>query len=138
MRYLYYILISGIILTLASCSKSSDDGSSNPLGSVGNPTNTGGVTFTMGHRSGDQGGIMFTTNPSTDITVTQIVLTLPAQSFADTLVDDGTTVYAGNQVYDLAEYSGVATGQQWTFNFQGKLGSAQGSAYNVTSSYTVQ
>jgi len=117
----------------------SDD---NPTGAGGGATGgggtgTGGVTFTIGQRQGNQGGIMFTAKPSAAATVTQITVSLPAQNFNDVLQGDGTTVFQGGTVYDLDEYNGVASGQQWTFKFEGKLGSAQGQQYTVTSNYTV-
>ena len=80
---------------------------------------------------------MFTAKPSAAVTVTRITVSLPAQNFNDVLQGDGTTVYQGGQTYDLEEYTGVASGQQWTFKFEGKLCSAQGQAYNVTSNYTI-
>lgn len=129
-----FLLLFSLAITFSSCKK---DDSSNPA-SVGVGTGgTGGVTFTIGQRQGNQGGIMFTAKPSTAVTVTQITISLPAQNFNDVLQGDGTTIFQGGTVYDLDEYSGVATGQQWTFKFEGKLGSAQGTAYNVTSNYTV-
>ena len=81
---------------------------------------------------------MFTAKPSAAATVTQITVSLPAQNFNDVLQGDGQTVFQGGTVYDLDEYTGVTSGQQWTFKFEGKLGSAQGQPYDVTSNYTVQ
>jgi hypothetical protein len=80
---------------------------------------------------------MFTVKPSTAVTVTGYTISLPAQQLSDPYQGDGTTVYQAGQVYDVAEYNGVASGQQWTFNFKGKLGSSTGTAYDVTTNYTI-
>lgn len=125
----YSIIILALIF--ASCKKSDSGGPTGPI------LGGGGATFTIGQQQGNQGGIMFTVKPSTNVTSTQVFVSLPAQSFQDTLQGDGQTVYQGGQTYDLVEYGGVASGQQWTFKFEGKLGSAQGQAYSVTSNYTV-
>ncbi len=130
-----FLLLLTLIVTFSSCKK---DGSSNPT-SVGVGTGgTGSITFTIGQRQGNQGGIMFTAKPSAAATVTQITVSLPAQNFNDVLQGDGQTVFQGGTVYDLDEYTGVTSGQQWTFKFEGKLGGAQGQPYDVTSNYTVQ
>ena len=80
---------------------------------------------------------MFTAKPSAAVTVTQVTISLPAQSFQDIVQGDWQTVFQSGQVYDLDQYLGVASGQQWTFKFEGKLGGAQGQQYTVTSNYTV-
>lgn len=134
------LLLKGIILllvslTFISCKKKDDSSPTNPILGGGG---TGSVTFTIGQKPGTQGGIIFTARPSTNVTIDQVTVSLPAQGYQDVLQGDGQTVYQGNQTYDLDEYIGVAAGQQWTFKFEGKLGSPQGQAYSVTSNYTVQ
>jgi hypothetical protein len=134
MKGILYLLLLFLLVFLTGCKK--DDPVSTGSGGL-DITGGGGVTFTISQRQGNQGGIMFTAKPSTAVTVTQITVSLPAQNFNDILQGDGTTVFQGSQTYDLEEYTGVASGQQWTFKFEGKLGSAQGQAYSVTSNYTV-
>lgn len=130
-RLIGFLLAISMFFVIASCKKSD---SSNPV-NIG--PGLGGVTFAINQKAGTQGGIIFTAKPSTNVTITQITVSLPAQSYQDILQGDGQTVYQGGQTYDLDEYTGVASGQQWTFKFEGKLGTAQGQAYNVTSNYTV-
>jgi hypothetical protein len=98
----------------------------------------GSVTFTIGTKQGQQGGIIFTFKPSANVTVTTATLRLPAQQYEDVLTNpDPNEVFTAQNVYDLDEYTGVATGQQWTFTFVGKLGSSSGTAYTVTANYTI-
>lgn len=134
MKKILLALFSVLFVLINGCSDSATGSGTDPFGGGGG---TGGVTFTVGQRQGNQGGIMFTAKPSTNIILTEFTCSLPAQPFSETHQGDGTTVYQGNQVYDLAEFTGVVSGQQWTFNFKGKIGSATGQDYNVNSNYPV-
>ncbi len=125
-----------ILAIFAGCSEDSGSNPTDPFGGGGG-TNTGGVVFTIGQRNGDQGGIMFTCKPSVAVTVTELTVSLPAQNYTDPYQGDGTTVFQAGVVVDVGEYTGVASGQQWSFNFKGKIGNAQGKDYNVTSTYTI-
>ncbi len=106
-------------------------------GNNGNGGNNSSVKFTIGVTQGSQGGILFTAMPSTNVTVNEFTINLPSQNLSDTYPGDGTTVYQGGTVYSLEEYTGVASGQQWSFNFKGNVGSSQGQAYDVTVNYTI-
>lgn len=133
-NFLKSIILLLVSLTLISCKKKDESGPTNPILGGG----TGSVTFTIGQKPGTQGGIIFTARPSTNITINQVTVSLPAQGYQDVLQGNDQTIYQANQTYDLDEYIGVAAGQQWTFKFEGKLGSPQGQAYSVTSNYAVQ
>jgi hypothetical protein len=132
MKKFLLALFPSLLILIISCSDNSGS-STDPFG--GGSGGTGGVTWQIGNRQGQQ-GIIFTAQPSTAVTVTQVTVSLPAQNFNDVVQGDGTTVFQPGQFYDISEYTGVASGQQWTFKFEGKLGNAQGQAYNVTSNYT--
>ena len=80
---------------------------------------------------------MFTAAPSSNVTVSEFTISLPAGNVSDTYLTNTTTVFQAATVYTLEEYTGVASGQQWTFEFKGKLGSAQGQDFDVTSNYAV-
>ena len=136
-KFLSLFLILGFLALIGCSDDATAPTNGGGLGGGGNGGG-GGVTFTIGQRTGDQGGIMFTAKPSTAVTVTQFTVNLPAQQFSDPYQGDGTTVFQAGQVYDIAEYTGVTAGQQWTFNFKGKIGSSTGTDYDVTSNYTVQ
>ena len=130
-----------LILTAMVAFSCSDDAvSPNGGGGLGGGGGNGGggVTFTIGTKQGQQGGIVFTFKPSTDVTLTTATLKLPAQQYEDVLTNpDPSTVFTAQNVYDLDEYTGVVSGQQWTITFVGKLGSTTGTAFTVTANYTI-
>jgi hypothetical protein len=134
MKKFLILSFAALLITIAGCNNDSPTGTGG-FGDGGND-GTGGVTFTIGQRNGTQ-GIIFTAKPSTAVTVTSVTVRLPAQNFQDDLQADGQTVFQPDQFYDIDEYTGVASGQQWTFRFQGRIGNAQGTQYDVTSNYTV-
>lgn len=76
------------------------------------------ATFAMSTAPGTT-GTFFTFKPSVDVKLTRVVVSLPAQPFFDTLTDAGTYVYSKDTIYNLSEYTGVATGQAWKFYFTG-------------------
>jgi hypothetical protein len=84
-----------------------------------------------------QQGIVFNFKPSTAVTVTQVTVKLPAQNFEDVVQGDGTTVFDTQTGFSVGEYTGVQTGQQWSFNIQGKIGSATGQTYNKDVNFTI-
>lgn len=124
-------LIISFALIVSSCKK---DDSSNPSGpAIGGGTT---VTFTVSAVQGQQ-GIVFNFKPSTAVTVTQVTVKLPAQNFQDVVQGDGTTVFDTQSGFSVGEYTGVQSGQQWSFNIQGKIGSATGQAYNKDVNFTI-
>jgi len=128
---LLFILING-------CSNDSGSGT-NPFGAGGTTGGSGNVAWTIGQRAGDNGGVMLTAKPSVAVTVTQVIVSVPANNFTDDPIQgDGQTVYQPGQFYDVQEYTGVTTGLQFSIQFQGKVGSSTGTAYDVTSTYTAQ
>ena len=135
------LFIIPLLFLISSCSNNSSG--SNPTGTMGSGIigggGTGSVVWTMGQRAGDQGGVMLTANPSVAVTVTQVIVSVPANNFTDDPVQgDGQTVFQAGQFYDVKEYTGVTTGLQFSIEFKGNLGSATGTAYDVTSTYTAQ
>ena len=54
----------------------------------------------------------------------------------DIINGDGTTVYTSYNWYVLAGYNDVASGQQWSFTFVGKVAS-NNKDYSETAVYTV-
>lgn len=136
MKKIFSIILFFALLMIVACDDNATDsgGLGGGLGGGGN----GGVTFTMGTTPGQQGGTIFTFRPSTTVTVTTVTLKLPAQQFEDPLTNPNPTeVYNSQNTYEIEEYTGVQTGQQWQFIFVGKLGSSTGTAYNVTVNYTI-
>ena len=132
------ILVIPLFLYLGiGCSDNGGGGTiTDPFGPGGGGGTTGGVTFTIGVTQGQQGGVIFTATPSVAIKITKVTVSLPAQQFTDVLTGDGTTVYQAGQPVALEEYTGVASGQQWTFKFEGTLAS-NNQAFNVTTNFTI-
>jgi hypothetical protein len=138
-RFFFLFLIMGVLLVIGCSDNATGPTNSGGLGGTGGGGNTGGVTFTMGTTQGtQQGATMFTFKPSVDVTVTTVTLKLPAQQFEDPLTNPNPNeVYTSQNTYQIEEYTGVQSGQQWQFVFVGKLGSSTGTAYNVTVNYTI-
>ena len=138
MKKLLIVFLPLLFIFFNGCSNNGTGTGSDPFGGGGiGGGGTGSVTWTISQRQGDNGGIMFTAKPSVAVTVTSVAISLPAQNFNDPVQGDGQTVYQPGQFYDISEYTGVASGQQWTFAFQGKVGSSTGTAYTANSNYTV-
>ena len=135
MKKLITIIISFVLLTFVGCSDDAGGTVTDPFGGGNNNTNTGGVTFSISAMQGQQ-GIIFVATPSVNVKITKVTVSLAAQNFNDVLTDDGTHVYNANEGIQIEEYTGVASGQQWSFRFEGSLAS-NNQAFNVTSNYTV-
>jgi len=110
------------------------------IGGGGGGGGTGNVTFTVSTAAGSQQDFTnFLIKPSTDVTVTTVVVSLPAQSFTFTETNpDPNVVFNPTDGFQIEDYQGVAAGQQWTFKITGKIGSSTGQAYDVTVNYTIQ
>lgn len=119
-------------LIIISCDDDATGSITDPFGTGG----TGSVTFTVGSQQGENGGILFYASPSVAVKITQVTCSLPAQNFNDVVEGDGTTVYNANEAVGIEEYTGVNSGQQWTFKFEGTIAS-NNQAFTKTSNYTV-
>jgi hypothetical protein len=116
-----------IALSITACG-SNDTGS----GLLGTGTNT--VNFTMGTQQGAN-GTQFTWQPSVDVKVTQLILS--TTGFADTITDNSGQIYTANQQWVYPnEYTGVTTGQQWQFVFNGTT-TSNNQAFTSTVNYTI-
>ena len=138
MKKFFFLLLMIGVLIVVGCKDNTTGPTTGGFGGGGGG-NTGGVTFTMGTTQGSQqGNTMFTFRPSTDITITSVNIKLPAQQFEDPLTNPNPNeVYNSQNTYQIEEYTGVQSGQQWEFVFVGKLGSSTGTAYTVTTNYTI-
>lgn len=105
---LLFLPILVLVIGIASCGNS-DTGT----GLMGNNT----VTFTMGAQNSTN-GVQFTWQPSVDVKVTKLIL--GTNGFSDTITDNSGATYTANQPWAYPnEYTGVTSGQQWTFSFTG-------------------
>ncbi|GBD91211.1 hypothetical protein BMS3Abin04_01937 [bacterium BMS3Abin04] len=125
---LLVLLFSVLLLISAGCK--GDDGNS-----ITNPLVNGSVTISISTQQGQQ-GVVFIATPSAAVKISKLTVSLPAQQFNDVIQGDGTTVFNANQGAEINEYTGVVSGQQWTFQFEGNLVS-NNQAFNVTSKYTI-
>jgi hypothetical protein len=136
MKIIYAVCTIFCLLLFNSCKSSSNPTDSGGIGGIGGGGG-GSVTFTISTQPGTT-GIFFNITPTAAVTIKTITVSLPAQSYTDPYTGDGTTVYPANTAQKLGtEYTGVATGQKWVFVFTGNLGSSTGTAFNVTSNYTI-
>ena len=134
MKKLMLVFISFLFIWITGCSDDEGGTITDPFG-TGGTSGTGNVTFTISSTQGQQ-GVIFIATPSVSIKITRVTVSLPAQQFNDVLTDDGTTTYNANEAVQLDEYTGVASGQQWTFKFEGTIVS-NNQTYSVTSNYTI-
>lgn len=135
-----FLLNSMIILLLVFTACSKDDGNTtSPFGSGGTGGGGGNLTITISSKQGQQGETIFTATPSVAISLSKLTVSVPSEQYTESFQFDETFVAEANVTQDLLEYpagSGVASGQQWTFQFEGKY-AATSEAYTVTSNYTI-
>jgi len=138
MKILFSLFVIISLFLFNSCSNNSSPTSAG--GGIGGGGGGGSsVTFTITKGPGSTAtSIYFFATPSTAVTITSYTISLPAQPLTDNYTTpDPTKVYPASQAQNLAEYNGVATGQKWVFVFSGHLGTSTGTAFSVTSNYTV-
>lgn len=137
MKRIIIYLLPILIIALASCSDDSGGTVTDPFGSGGlGGGGNGSVTFSISTTNGQQGEVTFNASPSVNVKITKVIVGLPAQQLSDEYAGDANTVFNANQVVPIETYTGVASGQQWTFQFEGTLAS-NNQAFNVTSNYTI-
>ncbi|SRR5690606_18024658 len=113
-----YLTILAIFVSvyLTGCNNSGDVTDPNGLG--GGP-NGNTVGFTM-QGTGNNQSYNFQFKPSVDVKLNYLVATLPAFQFVDSIANtDPNTTFSASQFYGWYDYSGVESGQQWTFRFNG-------------------
>jgi len=124
------ILALFAVAVISGCSKN---------GNVMGPNNPANVSFQISQQPGINGGTEFLFKPSVNISISKIISTYQPQQFGDTISFANVNyVYSKDTTYIINEYTGVANGQQWNFNFTGSVPGQTNSNYNVTSNYTVQ
>ncbi len=111
-----------------------DDGTgTDPFG----PGGTGGdVTFTMTGQ-GNSTSYYFYFKPSVDVKITRLLASLPAQNYTDTATNNNVNyIFSKDTAYTWYEYTGINSGQIWTFTFTGTIAS-NNTAYTASSNFTV-
>ncbi len=129
-----YLVLTVLLLTIAyGCSS---DSGSNSGGIGGGPTGGGAITFQITGQ-GDPNSYTFGLKPSVDTKLTRIIASVPALQFFDTLNNTNTNyVFSKDTTYALDPYTGVQTGQQWTFTFTGTTVS-NNAGYTVSTNFTI-
>lgn len=142
MKRIIIYTISLALMLINACSDNASGTITGP-GGIGGPggggTGGGGLNITISSQKDQQGGYIFSGTPNQAITVSKITAAVPALNYTESVPFDGQTVVQANTTEDFIQYDangGVASGQQWTFQFEGTL-AADGKAYNVTSNYTI-
>jgi hypothetical protein len=129
-----FLIISALIAF--SCSDDATGPGGGGLGGGGN--GGGGVTFTISIVQDANQDRYFEYKPSTAVVLNSITANCAAANVNnETITGDGTTVYSSTSPIYVGPLTVVATGQQWAFNIKGKLGSSTGTAYDVTTNYTI-
>jgi hypothetical protein len=134
MKIIFSVFAVLFLLFISSCK--SDSGPTSSGGLNGTPPGGGSVTVTITQQTGTQ-GIIFSGSPSVAVVLTSYTASVPALQFTQNYTVTTGAVLPANTPQKIDEFTGVQSGQKWVFTFQGNLGSATGTAFNVTSNYTV-
>ena len=135
MKILFSVFTIFCLFLFNSCSNNSGSPTGTDLFGGGGGGG-GSVTFGITQAAGNT-GIIFYATPSAAVVITDVNVSVPASQFTKDYTDATGTVYPANKAIEINEFTGVASGQKWVFVFTGKLGSATGTAFSVTSNYTV-
>lgn len=136
MKKILLALFSILFILSNGCSDDSAGGGTDPFGGGG--TGTGSVTFTVAIVQDNQQKLFFEFKPSTNVVLTQITANCAAAGVNnETVQGDGTTVYSSTNPIYIGPLTVTQSGQQWTFKIEGKIGTAQGQAYNKDVNFTV-
>ena len=135
MKVIYAVCTIFCLLLFNSCKSNSNTTDSGGIGGIGG--GGGSVTFTISTQQGTQGGIFFSISPSQAVVVKTINVSCTAAQVNDPFSDNTNTVYPANTPQKLNQEYFVSTGQKWVFVFTGNLGSTTGTAFNVTTNYTI-
>jgi len=126
MKKVLYAITALVLVVLAGCNK--DD--SNP---VDGPAS---VTFRV-TSSAIADTVYFSFKPDTDVKIDTIIASLPAKNFVDYYaVNESNRVFSKDVLYQWIGYSGVQSGQKWSFVFKGRLVS-NNSSFSYSYSYSI-
>lgn len=135
MKIILTILVVFISVYITGCNNSGDVTDPNGLGGPGGPGgNT--VNFTM-QGSGNAQSFSFTFQPAVDVKLNYLIASLPAQPFTDSVPNpDPNFVFTSTQAHTWHPYSGIQSGQQWTFKFSGTT-TSNNQAFTSTVNFTI-
>lgn len=131
--FLFVFVIS--VLFVSSCSDDSSNG-----GGIGPGGGGGNISFAITGQvdPGNPANYIFAFQPSVDTKLSKLVVGLPAQPFSDTInnTNNPNYIFSKDTAYSLDPYTGIQTGQAWTFAFTGNIVS-DNTAYTTTSNFTI-
>ncbi len=136
-RIFTFLLAALTVLVLISCK----DDSTSPAGGGGIGGGGGGgtnVSFTVSLAQDNQQQYFFEFKPSAAVVINTITGNCPAAGVNNEQVQaDGTTVFDANNPAYVGPINGLASGQQWSFTIDGKVGSKTGTAFSSTAQLTI-
>ncbi len=133
MKQIILALFLTIVIYISSCGSDSGSGGIGPGG--GGTT----VTFAMSGQvdPNNPANFNFGFKPSVDVKIATLIAGVPAQPFFDTIQNTTVNyVFSKDTTYLFGPYTGVQTGQAWTFKFNGTTVS-NNTAYETTSNFTI-
>jgi hypothetical protein len=136
MKIILTILMIFVSVYITGCNNSSV---TDPNSGIGGPGGPGGntVNFTI-QGTGNNQNFNFQFKPGEDVKLNYLVATLPAQQFTDSVPNpDPNFVFSAAQFHGWYAYTGVQSGQQWTFRFGGTTVSGS-QAFTSSVNFTVQ
>ncbi len=133
MKIFFLILAIFVSVYITGCNNNAVTDPNSGIGGTGTG-NT--VNFTM-NGSGTTQSYNFTFQPQVDVRLNYLIASLPAQQFSDSVPNTTpSTVFSSSQAYGWYDYSGVQSGQQWTFKFNGSTVN-NNQAFTSTVNFTV-
>lgn len=143
MKQIMFFLLLSVFAFFYGCSDDNSGSSvTDPFGGGGNQGGgSGNVTFTVALAQDNQQNLYFEFKPSASVIISRIMANCQALNLNDELTDAEIPddVFSSAQpLYVGPITANLQTGQQWSFNIQGKIGNAQGQSFNVNVNYTVQ
>ena len=133
MKTVLVVLVAFSLVYLAGCNNSDVV---DPNGSIGGTGTGNTVNFTM-QGSGNNQSYDFAFQPAVDVKLNYLIASVPALQFSDSVTNpDPTFVFTSTQFHTWYAYTGVESGQQWTFKFNGSTSSSNQS-FTSTVNFTI-
>jgi hypothetical protein len=140
MKKLSIFVLFFAALFFSSCGDDAAPTGGDPFGGGGGGGGTGNVTFTVSVVQDQQSqDYYFEFKPSANITFTGGTASCPAANVNNQqITGDGTSIFSSTSPLYVGPVTNVIqSGQQWSFNLKGKIGSTTGEAYDKNVNHTI-
>ena len=118
MKIILTILVVFVSVYITGCNNSDVTDPNSGINGKGDG-NGNTVNFTMQGAANGQ-NYTFAFQPAVDVKLNYLIASLPAQSFVDSVSNpDPNFVFVSTQAHTWYDYTGVQSGQQWSFKFNG-------------------